>query len=484
MTETSSDLPRELPTKPYQIKWCHFSDVHLGYRQYNLYERFKDFGRAFKTVMELSLKEEPDFIIISGDLFETYRPPPDAIRQAIEVLDSAKKANVPVYCIPGNHDLSYAKEHRRRGGILGLLDRLGYLILLRDAPIYHYRDGKAIAQITGIWFQGSSTTARLKEIMTRHANHYENALPLPRILVLHAFLDKMFPSPDIKLADLRALPFDYVALGHHHGYFYDEERLQVFNPGSTEHRSSNEWDTKDWLRGHDFDENQDSTEYSTRNYMVAHLTIDPTKYPDHIIEKNIVSKQFNVRKKTRYIVRLGKVSRNDAFTKMKETVEKVDEPEACIAIKFIGELKDGVPLFNISELTRNAQALYINIDTTYLSPAELPIFVYRNTQPREVYERAIKIRYKINDNNLLSLHVELVEALLELLLEKNDDEDIISLIETYLDKAGNQPLFQLQDSKPNPDDTSKNKTRSSNKAKKVTSTKKATITLEQFSAEK
>lgn len=482
MGEVISKYEIELPTEPFKVKWCHFSDVHLGYKQYNLYERFRDFGRAFKTVMELCLAEKPDFILISGDLFETYRPPPDAIRQAVEVLDLARKASMPVYCIAGNHDLSYAKEHRRQGGILGLLDRLGYITLLKDSPLYHYRDGIPIAQITGLWFQGSSTMPKLKEVMTQHAPHYEKPLSIPKILVLHAFLDKMFPnSPDVKLGDLRVLPFDYVALGHHHGYFYDNEKLQVFNPGSTEHRSSNEWDTKDWLRGHDFDDEEENIEYSTRNYMVAEVTVDPTRpHPQHLLEKKITPKKFNVRKKTRHIVRLGKVTRNEALTKMKEAIQKLDEPKACVAIKFIGELKDGVPLFNIAELTENTQALHFSIDTTYLQPSELPIFVHQNTQPREVYERAIKIRYQV-EGDLLSLHVNLVESLLDTLIEKNDDEEIITLIESYLEKAKDQPLFVVmeQDGDSSNDDISK-KSKTPKTRKK--SSKKAALTLDQFNS--
>ncbi len=478
----SASIPTNFPKEKYEIKWCHFSDVHLGYKQYNKYERFKDFGRAFKKVMELSLAENPDFILISGDLFETYRPPPDAIRQAIEVLELARKARVKVYCIPGNHDLSYAKEHRRQGGILGLLDRLGYIVLVKEGtPYYHQRDGKAIAQITGLWYQGSNTIPRLKEVLARHREHYQNTIPIPRILMLHAFLQEMFPSsPDVRLGDLRALPFDYVAMGHHHGYFFDKEGLQVFNPGSTEHRSSNEWDTKDWLRGQDFNDEEDTFEYSMRNYIVARMIVDPENTPpSHIVEKDMTPKQFQVRKKVRYIVKLGKITRDEAINKMKEIIKKIDEPEACIAVKFIGELQEGLPLFNIAELTEKTRSLNFNIDLSNLQPVQLPVFVYQNTKPREIYERTLKARYQMKDQQLVAFHVDLIESVLNSLEERSNEDEIISLIESFIDKASTVSLFSIKQDKNQVEQQKQNP----NKVKvvnKKSRKKSASITLDQF----
>ncbi|MBD3353494.1 MAG: hypothetical protein GF364_18570, partial [Candidatus Lokiarchaeota archaeon] len=55
--------------KMSNTKFIHAADCHLGYRQYNSKERYKDFNRSFKWLLDLTLKEQPDFLLIAGDLF-------------------------------------------------------------------------------------------------------------------------------------------------------------------------------------------------------------------------------------------------------------------------------------------------------------------------------------------------------------------------------------------------------------------------------
>ena len=52
------------------IRFMHIADIHLGYRQYNLFERFKDFGKAFRQIINIAIEKKVDFIICAGDLFD------------------------------------------------------------------------------------------------------------------------------------------------------------------------------------------------------------------------------------------------------------------------------------------------------------------------------------------------------------------------------------------------------------------------------
>ena len=45
-----------------RTKFLHMADCHLGYRQYNLHERFNDFGRAFHHVINVAIAEKVDFV--------------------------------------------------------------------------------------------------------------------------------------------------------------------------------------------------------------------------------------------------------------------------------------------------------------------------------------------------------------------------------------------------------------------------------------
>ncbi|MEM3252505.1 MAG: metallophosphoesterase, partial [Thermoplasmata archaeon] len=58
----------------------HISDTHLGYRQYMLGERETDFYDSFEKVIDLAREEHVDMIVHSGDIFETSRPPNQALK--------------------------------------------------------------------------------------------------------------------------------------------------------------------------------------------------------------------------------------------------------------------------------------------------------------------------------------------------------------------------------------------------------------------
>ena len=64
------------------MQFIHMADTHLGYRQYGLSERENDFLEVFDDIIEETVKERPDFVVHSGDLFEYSRPPTKALLTA------------------------------------------------------------------------------------------------------------------------------------------------------------------------------------------------------------------------------------------------------------------------------------------------------------------------------------------------------------------------------------------------------------------
>ena len=86
------------------IKFAHLSDTHLGYRQYGLEKRESDFYNTFTRVIDDIISENVDFVIHSGDLFETNRPPNNAHFTFQKALKKLNDANIPIYTIAGNHD--------------------------------------------------------------------------------------------------------------------------------------------------------------------------------------------------------------------------------------------------------------------------------------------------------------------------------------------------------------------------------------------
>ncbi len=91
------------------MKFAHLADTHLGYRQYGLIEREKDFYEVFDKVIDKIIEEKVDFVIHSGDLFETARPSPMALLTFQKGLLKLKGAGIPMYAIAGNHDVVMRK---------------------------------------------------------------------------------------------------------------------------------------------------------------------------------------------------------------------------------------------------------------------------------------------------------------------------------------------------------------------------------------
>lgn len=110
------------------MKILHISDAHLGRAQYGLPEREEDYYKAFEEALKLG--RSADIALVTGDLFDTRRPPNRAL---MRFVDAVRAFGIPMLAIGGNHDYSYVR-HRGEGDLthtaLGLLDKLGLLRLL------------------------------------------------------------------------------------------------------------------------------------------------------------------------------------------------------------------------------------------------------------------------------------------------------------------------------------------------------------------
>ena len=113
------------------LEFIHMADVHLGYAQYNLEERLRDFERAFREAVDKILDIKPDFVLICGDLFHHPRPSNETLEFAIEQLCRLKTARIPVLAIDGSHD---SAPNSVTGTILRPLDSAGLLTYLPKRP--------------------------------------------------------------------------------------------------------------------------------------------------------------------------------------------------------------------------------------------------------------------------------------------------------------------------------------------------------------
>ena len=69
------------------MKFIHVADTHLGKTEFKLKEREEDFYRSFKQVIDFAIEKDVDFVIHSGDLFDTARPPMRTVIFAINQIN-------------------------------------------------------------------------------------------------------------------------------------------------------------------------------------------------------------------------------------------------------------------------------------------------------------------------------------------------------------------------------------------------------------
>ncbi len=80
------------------------ADLHLGgWRE----DTLREVGiKAFEKAIDISIDENVDFILISGDLFDSSNPTIDVMARAAKKLYELKLKGIIVYVIEGSHDFS------------------------------------------------------------------------------------------------------------------------------------------------------------------------------------------------------------------------------------------------------------------------------------------------------------------------------------------------------------------------------------------
>lgn len=230
------------------MNFIHASDLHLGYAQYGLEERFRDYARAFQSVIKYAINHKADFILISGDLFHKRNINAPTYLQAYKVLLELKERSpsTQVYAIEGNHDLAY---HQDGKSWLEILNSQGLLRLIRLKEA----DGVKLMgdhveldniRVFGVKYIGSNTTSSIQQIADEIKKIDVACGEKFTILMMHFGMEgqvKQAEAGEIPYSSLMPLRevVDYLALGHYHMQY--EMDGWIFNPGSIEMISMNEY---------------------------------------------------------------------------------------------------------------------------------------------------------------------------------------------------------------------------------------------------
>lgn len=235
-------------------KFIHIADLHLGKRQYNNEERYKDFFRAFQAVLNIALREEVDFILIAGDMFDNRKLSPKLITSLFYMITNFKEKSIEtlkrpinIICIEGNHDANLFSKQ----SWMSFLADLDLIILLSGIhnktdntvhfePYNHETHRGGMIQIKNIKIYGfpyfGNSITRLFQPINETIKKDDK---VGNILMLHLGIAGQDPSqPGIEITEnLSKLheTIDYLALGHFHKkYQLPNDTPWIHNPGSLE----------------------------------------------------------------------------------------------------------------------------------------------------------------------------------------------------------------------------------------------------------
>jgi exonuclease SbcD len=225
------------------MKLLHTGDWHVGKVLKGL-ARLDEQRAVLAEIVEIARREEPDLVVIAGDVFESAAPPPDAQALAWRTVLDLRATGADVVVIAGNHDSPDAFDALRPvfaglgitvvgrprrpddGGVVELTTRGGERVVVALLPFVSQRGVVKAAELFALDLSdlAAEYATRLTRLIATLAEHFRS--DAVNVLVAHGTVrgsklgggerdaqtvfDYTFPA--------NAFPASasYVALGHLH----------------------------------------------------------------------------------------------------------------------------------------------------------------------------------------------------------------------------------------------------------------------------
>jgi len=200
------------------VRFAHLSDCHIGgWRDPKLRELN---AKSFTVAIDRAIKEKVDFVLISGDLFNTAVPAIDSLKLAVEQLKRVKDNHIPIYIIAGSHDFSPSGKT-----MIDVLEQAGLVISVakgEELPdgrlrLAFTKDEKTGVKLTGMIGKKGGLESGYYHVLAKENLEQESG---PKIFLFHSAIEELKPKElaQIEGMALSLLPrgFDYYAGGHVH----------------------------------------------------------------------------------------------------------------------------------------------------------------------------------------------------------------------------------------------------------------------------
>ena len=185
-------------------------DCHLGgWRQPEL----QDLNlRSFRFAVDKIIKENLDFVLIAGDLFDNAYPPIETIKESFHEFKRLKEAKIPVFLIAGSHDYSASGKT-----FLDVLEKSGFAKNVFSAEERNgllYLNPSIYKNVAIYGYPGRKSGLEVEDVQRIKLN---DAPGLFKILMLHTSIRDAVGNLPIPAVDQDKLPkTDYCALAHLH----------------------------------------------------------------------------------------------------------------------------------------------------------------------------------------------------------------------------------------------------------------------------
>lgn len=212
------------------MKFIHLADLHLG-KKVNEFSMIEDQKHILLKILNIIDEEQPDGIIIAGDVYDKSYPSVEAVEMLNQFLNDIAKRKIETFIISGNHDsaerLAFASE---------LIDTVGIHIARAydgEVKLFALTDEYGTVNVYMLPFVKpvhvrqalpDEDIATYNDAVAAAVNHMGINTEERNVLVTHQFVTgaKTCDSEEISVGGTDNIEasvfdgFDYVALGHIH----------------------------------------------------------------------------------------------------------------------------------------------------------------------------------------------------------------------------------------------------------------------------
>ena len=215
------------------MKIIHTADWHIGHELYG-YDREEEFGYFFTQLADLMAEEQPDALLVSGDVYDSYMPSNAAVKQLNTALLSLHEASpeTEIILTAGNHDIGLRLEAAAPPWLSHRIHLIGTI----DPTLERNRieiEGKGVVMAIPFCYPANFPHQESDKVEERQKSFFQRVSEqlskesLPTVLMAHLYLSDARLNGNRQSRDIvggsEAMPlsdvgtgYDYLALGHIH----------------------------------------------------------------------------------------------------------------------------------------------------------------------------------------------------------------------------------------------------------------------------